>query len=371
MKNLNPLKKKIIPKMNLMKNKKVLLVVTLLIIIFIVSYKSIIIAQSSKLKMLTQEREEHVKKVSSINSILREEDEITNEWESLKNEKELIGEKYFSNLNQPEIIYYLNNIFGEQEIEILDMIFDRPVQEQIGEVVVSTMNISIPYEASYEAIAKIMKNIALSSKKILITDITIDKDEELLVGSMILKIYSFDELSNTGDYELAMIPEEENKERKYPFKPYDGYSDEDKEVEMASTILNDELKYSKELLNEPLRFEYNILSDEDENRAYIDVSEDNIILEYPPNRVGIWIYSYEYLPAVLGIDLIGEMDESLELSLTEEIEWEGWKYVEVTPTEILDKYPLKVNSLYLELPENEDRFGVILLDKLEFIYDTK
>ena len=61
--------------------------------------------------------------------------------------------------------------------------------------------------------------------------------------------------------------------------------------------------------------------------------------------------------------------EKIDLLLVEEISWTGWKYIGITLPNDLVIYPLKLNSLYLELPEGRDDYGVILLDKLEVVYN--
>lgn len=420
--------------MNLTKNEKILLILLFTVIIFLGIYKIIITPQISKIENLTQERYEYKEKISEMNNILKGESEVLKEWNDLHNEKDLIANKYFSNLDQSEIIYFLNDIFDNNDIEILDINFNKPFEEEVGCSLVKTMDISIPYRASYEDLLETMKNVDLSSKKIIMTDITIDKDGEYLVGNMILKVYSIEGLSNSQEEEFSTLPLEENK-KETPFEPYSGYSKQKLDLETTldlensqevisdlrydfvskktnnklqkpigkinskARISNNVSSYITEILLDfedtnnyflpshslikgslgqstnskskkySLRFEYNITASEKENRAYIDVSQNNIGFKYPPNSMGIWIYSYNYSPANFGIQLSGEKGEKIELLLVEEISWTGWRYIGITLPNDLLIYPLKLNSLYLELPEGRDDYGVILLDKLEVVYN--
>ena len=117
-----------------------------------------------------------------------------------------------------------------------------------------------------------------------------------------------------------------------------------------------------------LRFEYNIVAIEEENRGFIDVSKNNILLKYPPNTIGLWIYSYDYSPATVGILFRDQMGEETYVPLAEGIGWTGWKYIETIPPEDLKIYPLKLEKLYVEIPKDRDNYGVLLMDRLEAIY---
>ena len=80
----------------------------------------------------------------------------------------MITNKYFSNLDQPEIIYLLNEILDNEELDVLDINFNRPSEEQINDLMVKTMNITIPYRGSYGDYSN-YKGVDLSPKKILIS----------------------------------------------------------------------------------------------------------------------------------------------------------------------------------------------------------
>ena len=118
-----------------------------------------------------------------------------------------------------------------------------------------------------------------------------------------------------------------------------------------------------------LRLEYNILAVEDENRAYVDLSTSYINLSYPPQSIGMWVYSYGYSPATIGIGFRGQMGEEEYVTLSEGIGWTGWKYLEIAPPTDLSIYPLVVNSFYIDMPKNREDFGVLIIDKMEAVYE--
>ena len=77
----------------------------------------------------------------------------------------MILNKYFATIDQPEIIYILNNLLNNEEIDILDINFDRPTKEQIGDLTVDSMNIVLPYKGSYDGLVSIIEAINSSPKR--------------------------------------------------------------------------------------------------------------------------------------------------------------------------------------------------------------
>ena len=117
-----------------------------------------------------------------------------------------------------------------------------------------------------------------------------------------------------------------------------------------------------------LRLEYNIVAIEEENRAFMDLTKSNILFKYPPESIGMWIYSYDYSPVTIGAAFKGQMGEEEFVPLSEGIGWTGWKHVQVSPPTDLSLYPLTLDRLYLEVPDGRDIYGILLIDKLQAIY---
>ncbi len=406
-------------KKKLTKNEKTLLILLGIVIVFWATFRFIIIPQSNKLKILTKEKCEYEEKISHMNTILKSEKKIEDERRKLEREKYIILNKYFSKLDQPQIIYLLNEIFDSEELDILDINFNRPSEEQIGDLMVKTMDITVPYRGSYEGLIETIRGIGSSPKKILISSLIIDKDlENQLAGDMSLKIYSLEGISEIQD-DLAYIDIVSENDKSNPFKAYEDYKETDNENEVLEddnldngyiSVENETSNISvesetpniddnkKEILEDfeggdlyfipsnknikgsilkslnskskehSIRFEYNILGLEDENRAYIDLTDRNIVLKYPPSSIGLWVHAYNYSPASLGIRLKGQAGEKVDVELTKGIRWIGWEYIEAQLPQDLSLYPLQLDRIYIELNDNRDDYGVLLFDKLEAIY---
>lgn len=398
------------PKMKrqLNKNEKVLLLLLGMVIIFWAVFRFIITPQINKLQNLTEQKYKYEEKISHMNNILKNEKKIDDKWSRLKREKSTITNKYFSKMDQPQIIYLLNEMFDNEEFDVLDINFNNPYEEEIDDLTVRAMDINIPYKGTYDGLAETVKSIVSSPKKILIQDLIIDRDKDgQLVGDLSLKVYSLEGILELEE-DLAHIDTIISNDKSNPFSSFDDYKeDKEEETEEAegavvdngqnidvaeispnrNEVLEDfegegiyfipsgeDIKgnVSKSAISKSqrnsLRIEYNMLAVEDENRAYIDLTDKNITIKYPPDAIKLWVYSYDYSPAVLGIDLREQMGEDEYLPLTEGIGWTGWKQLEVIPPADLNIYPLTIKSLYLEMPKNRQDFGVILVDKLEAVY---
>ncbi len=382
----------------LTKKEKILLILLGIVILFWLSYRFIYIAQVEKMKALSLEKIEYEAAIQDINLILRREKSINNEWYDLNEKKKKIIASYFPTLDQAQIIYLLNDLTSHEDVEIQDISFSRPSMTDFEDFQVRSMDISIPYSGKYQGIIDILDSIKNSPRKIAVNYLSIDRSSDgNLNGNMDLKIYSLDGIAES-DKDIIYIDTSSAKEKDNPFSGYESYekgmSEEGEldadEVELKPYIEDILLDFesrncyfvpSQELVKgdvslstnskskrHSLKLEYNIIAIDEENRAFIDVTKNRIVLKYPPNSIGIWIYSYDYSPVTFGIGFKGQMGEDILVPFTEGIGWTGWKYIETNPPEELSLYPLKLERLYLEIPSDRDNYGVLLIDKLEAMY---
>ena len=384
-------------------NEKILLILLGLTIIFWLVFRFIITPQSNQLKALMEKKYEYEEKILQMNTILKNEKKIDDEWLRLHREKSIIVNKYFSNLDQPQIIYLLNEILNGEGLDVLDINFNRPSEEQIGDLMVKTMNINIPYRGGYNTLVGTIEEMVSSPKKILISNLIMDKDKDnQLAGNISLKIYSLEGIAEEEE-NLIYIDDVASSDKLSPFKPFEEY----KEINDENIVLEDNSlegksidtdNYHREVLEDfedgglyfipsnknikgslskstnskskkhSIRFEYNIITLEDENRAYVDLTDKNIMIKYPPSSIGLWTYAYDYSPATLGIRFKGQAGEKIDVELSKGISWTEWNYVEANPPQDLSLYPLQLDRIYLELDYNRDDYGVVLFDKLEANY---
>ena len=380
----------------LTKNEKVLISLLIIVILVWLSYRFIYMPQQESISLLNTQKFEYEKKIEEINATLRKEEDINQEWQDLHREKEKIVSQYFPTLDQAQIIYILNELVENDQITVSDLNFNRPGFSDIGGFQVRSMDIAIPYSGKYEGVIETLNSIKKSPRKMLVDNIFIDRAmNEDLNGSMSLKIYSIEGIAES-DRDIVYIDKADNEDKDTPFMAYKEYSEEklsvpsggsqEKKPYIEETLLDFEINNnyfipSHEFVNgnvslsnisksknHSLKLEYHILGLEEENRAFVDISKTNILFKYPPNTIGLWVYSYDFSPATLGLGFRGQMGEDIFVPLSDGIGWTGWKYIEANSPSDMDLYPIKLDHLYLELTEGRDDFGVILFDKLEALY---
>ena len=389
----------------LTKKEKLLLIILGLVLFLWLSNKFVLTPQAEKMSALEAKKRDLDSKIVDINNKLKMEEKMKKEWEILHKRRNDILSNYFPVLDQSQIIYLLNDLMVDDRVKITDFNFDRPSVEEIGEMDVKEMSVSIPFRGNYDGIVNIAKSIETSPRRILLDSLSMDilaNDE--LSGNMSLKVYSLEGLLPDDDQNTIYVVNDNDSGEGSPFTSFNDYkkdneeddieesvadisSEIDSDGQQNSYILNDfeSVNYSfipsNELINGDvisstirksgkysLRFEYNILALEEENRAYIDMSSSNIEFKYPPESINIWVNAYGYSPGTLGMRFRTQDGEDIDVIASEGISWLGWSNIETKPPLDLSLYPLKLTHLYYELPYNRDDYGVLLIDKLEAIY---
>jgi len=345
-----------------------------------------------------------------IDAILAKENSIREDYMKLNKQKEKLLLGYFPKIDQAQIIYLLNDIIDSSNLKILNLDFSEPQIEDVAGISMKTMDITFPYKGKYDELIDFLSKLRTSPRKFLVTNLTMDNNDknDSILGQIRIKVYSLEGMfDEEGD--IVAIDTVINIEKQNPFVPFDEYIEkvEDETLENNTDYING---YSEDLnsvsekmikgqliegfefgktyfmpssLNVKgnvsrvtkfkegkysLRFEYNILAVEEENRAYVDLKEKNIEIKYPPDSIGLWIYSYDYSPVTIGLRFIDQMGEVYDVEASKGVNWQGWRYIEAKPPADISVYPIKLDKIYLELSEGREDFGVILLDGLQCVY---
>lgn len=360
-------------------------------------YKFAFTAQAVRLAELKQERDSYNEEILKIDSILSKDEAIISECTELNRKLEDISEKYFRTIDQPEITHILNEIIDNNNLKIPGIYFNGPDYATLDGIETKYLKISIPFQGRYNELETFLSNIKSSSKRFLVNQLTISKnDDSTLSGEISLDTYSYDEIiDSSGDSVYKSEVQKVIKED--PFMPYDDYVEEseeeiygDGETDIDTekrAILEDfegeELYFmstnpdvtgkvsnfsSSKHGKYSLRTEYNISTGNNEERAYVVLDDKDIYLKYPPSTIGIWAHAYGYSPAILGLRFQDQEGKKIDLELARGINWTGWQFIEAMPPQDIKLYPLKLDRIYLELGANRDDYGVILFDDLEAAY---
>lgn len=393
-KNLNKMR------INLSKREKNLLILLFLVVIFWIFYRFVFTKQFMKITELKEERNNYYNELLKIENILVKDNAVEKEWEELNKDIVYIQNKYFDNINQPEIMYMLNGITDNNSLRFFGMYFNEPDYAMLDNIETKYIGISIPFEGSYGELRTFLSKLRSLSKRFLVNQLSISKaDDGSLIGQISLNVYSYSEILDKGLDSIYKV-EVQKVIKEDPFQPYYGYvveSEKENYDDFEVDITED--KESKIILENfegeeiffmgtstdvtgrvskfnnskqgkySLRTEYFISTQYKEERAYILLDDKDINLQYPPSSIGIWIYSYGYSPVSLGFRFQDQEGNKIDLELSKGINWIGWEFIETMPPQDIKLYPLKLDRVYIELGANRDNYGVILFDNIEIEYN--
>ncbi len=388
----------------LTKNEKFLITALGLVLVFWMFFKFIFDPQAGKLEELEKDRENYHGQIIEYNRILKNEESIKEDFLLSIGERDKILSAYFPSLDQAQILYLLNDLMADDRVNISDMSFTRPSTETKGEQDIYKMDVNIPISGSYDGILDIVRAIENGPRKILVNSLSLgNENNDQLAGNMNLKIYSLEGLAK-AEKDIIPIDITTDGNPKTPFTPYSDFVEAVPSHEEDLNLDEEEAEFYRSIEREGLvlyefddgnyefipssprvggnvvvsnikksgkysmRLEYNILALEKENRAYVNLINNDISFKYPPNSIGMWVYSYGYSPGTLGLQLKGQAGEKIEVKMAEGISWLGWSYIEADMTQDLKLYPLELERLYFEVPYEREDYGVLMIDKLETFY---
>ncbi|MCR3956715.1 MAG: LysM peptidoglycan-binding domain-containing protein [Gudongella sp.] len=406
----------------LTKSEKILLTLLAIVGIAFLGNRYILVPQDEKIQALQVEKYELDTKIMEMNAILRREDDIKKEWEMLHRERNQILSYYFPTLDQAQIIYLLNDLLPEDQVEVADLNFSRPSAEKLSEMDVYNMGISVPFSGDYTGIEELVRSIELSPRRMMVDSLSLDRSaDNQLSGSMSLKVYSLEGLAEMEEEDVIFVETAENPNQGTLFSSFDGFVGANGSGSPGGTggsegsggadgtgstggspgggtgidggtDINGEILHSFEWRNydfipshplvrgqaEPstialdgryaLRLEYNIVGTEEENRAMVDITSQNIELKFPPTDLSIHTYSFTYAPGTIGVRIINQDGKEAFIPVNEGISWLGWGRTRINLPGSVAEYPIKITHIYYEMAEGRDDFGVLVFDKLEAIY---
>lgn len=392
--------------------EKALLILLGIVLVIWLGVRLVLTPQQEKINNLQVDKLELENRIAEMNSVLRREKDIKAEWEQLTKERNQVLANYFPTLDQAQIIYLLNDMLPADQVNIADYGFTRPAKEQVAEMEVQNMSISVPFAGDYNGIMNMVRSVELSPRRMMIDSLTLDRaSDNSLSGGMSIKVYSLEGLANT-DPNVIPIVVTENSNPGSLFGSFTGYAGDQAasgggqssgsqsgasengfsaEIEEPTEIKGD-IIHSFETRNYEfipshslvkgsavptmiadhgrygLRLEYKILGVEDENRTYVDLSSQSLEFKYPPSELSVMSYAFNYSPGNIGVRVLKQNGDTEDFIISNGISWVGWGKLSITLPGDVSEYPLKLTHLFYEVEKERDDFGVIVFDKLEVFY---
>ena len=215
---------------DLTNNERLLLTILGLVIVFLLSFKYIIDPQLNKISSLKEDQQVYSLKIAENNRILKNKESIMEERDLLFKEKTEIEKDFFKSLDQPDIIYILNELLAESYIEMESLTFNRPFMEELNGQEIQKMDILMPFNGDFESLQEIILSLEEETRKLVINNINIQKNEETeIAGNISLGVYSLSGLVESDGDNLPIETTSDNDSN--PFLPYDGYVDPKKLAE--------------------------------------------------------------------------------------------------------------------------------------------
>ena len=373
------------------KEKNLLLLLLMVALVFIF-YKFLLTPLKKNLSLIEDEKEKGYDKFSKINTVLAREDSVNKQYKELNTEYQQLTKKYYSGINQPEIMYELNKVIYDSNLVIPNISFSNPEKLKLKDSEVDSITISLPFKGTYKELNGFLVNLKDNPKKLLVKQLSISKDvDDMLNGQIILTAVSDGNLTGAmGDFYYDNTNESVISDN--PFESFlaeEEYNDSSEEQEGTDkrTVIDDlekgrvffmgtspnvtgnvsKINISKKRKTS-IRFEYFISTNFKEERAFVVLDDRDIDFNYPPDSLGIWAYSYGYSPVTIGLRFQDLDGRKIDMELARGIDWIGWQYISASPPKDVNIYPLKLDRIYVKLEANRDEFGVILIDGIEASY---
>lgn len=379
--------------MKLTSREKNLIVIAIAMLLVFLIFRFMIQPLSASLKNLQTELSAK-QEISNQNDVL-----IANSGNLKSNLEEIdksisdSSKKYFTALNQEEIIWAINKSAENIDFNMQSMSFEMKEVDETNPF--RALKAKVPYSGSYEAVLQFISNIREYEKKIVIEDLNIkNQDTGLLEGVITLTFYSI------SDQMIEKIEfESEGENNKNPFEPfnastmdevtedapldfdinkisiniidsfvlYDEFEDENYKV--VTNDRNAKFKVSSEENENTgsncIQVDYEFLSDSvmrsfelgfENKRAYITKTAEKISLD---------VYTYNELNASVVLKTIGADNRQYNLFLAGSVDSVGWTTLSAEAPQSYRAYPLKIQSLEIALNESAFGGGQIKLDNLK------
>lgn len=396
--DLRQANKRPIKMLNISKKEKNLLLILFTAIVFWVSYKYVLTPQSESLSRLKNEKDVYESQLFETEEFIASENAMNREWENLNAEYKMISQKYYLNIDQPEIMHMLNGIINDGKLEIPSMSFSEPEALEIEGIEANHLDMFLPFRGSFIDLELFLSELSNSPKRFLINQLSLTKEnDDMLSGQISMSSFTYGEEKATKDgYFYVNAYNSPNKVN--PFTAFEGYvevpvysgdpSDDATEEKRAllADLEDDHIYYmgtgsgvtgkvsrfgTAKYGKTSIRAEYFISTGYQPERAYVVLDDQNINIKYPPPSIGIWAFSYGYSPVTVGLRFQDMDGRKIDVELERGVNWTGWKYISASPPQDINVYPLKLDRVYMELGPNRDDYGVLLFDRIEASYPSE
>lgn len=377
------------------REKNLIVVAAALLLVFLI-FRFMIQPLGANLKTLQAELSTKQELSNQNNLLIANSGNLKNSLAEIDKNINAASKKYFTALNQEEIIWAINQSAENIDFNMESMTFEIKEVDETNPF--RALKARVPFSGSYDGVLSFLSNIREYEKKIVVEDLDIKNQEiGVLAGVITLTFYS---ISDQMVENIEFKAESEN--NKNPFEPFNASAMEEISEDMPldfdinkiainvvdSFVLYDEFEdenykivtndrdakfsiASKENENTGsncLQIDYDFLADSfirtfelgfENKRAYITKPAKSILLD---------IYTYNELNAAIVLKTIGADNRQYNLFLAGSVDAVGWTTLSTEAPQSYRAYPLKIQSVEIALNESAFGGGQIKLDNLKGVF---
>lgn len=187
--------------MRLTKREKLLLGLLIFAALFYVSYRFFVVNQTAEIETAQMELSMLDAQVARLSTLEDEEQQLDQEIGLVKAQQDEIKSEYFSLIEeQEEVILLLNEFLLNPDVSATSISFTPPALETVDEVPLSSMNVTVSYDATYPSLINLLRSVWQFDRKILVSNINMNAAEEgRLNGNLQVNLYDFAHLTDELD----------------------------------------------------------------------------------------------------------------------------------------------------------------------------
>ncbi|HZJ76858.1 MAG TPA: LysM peptidoglycan-binding domain-containing protein, partial [Oscillospiraceae bacterium] len=361
-------------------------------------YRFIILPQSESLTAKQKDKNRYENELIEIQTVITSEKEIDSKFTYTNNTINMLSKKYFSEIDQSRFILLINELLEGTDLFVQNIFFSTQRSEGIGDALVESMSVTLPYEGEYSSLLLFLERIRKHNPKAIIQNIDIKiKEKELLSGTILLDFYSLPDLVRNGPAGYLFGSSEINPDPFYSFEDYfiiddnyyetidlsgvkinfdtpriliEGFDNKILNFVPSHPSIKGEIAQNKNSKQGPcsLGLHYSFPPIQDEKHVHIVLNSEKSIILQPPENIGLWVYSYDTTKHGITLGIGDKKGEKHDICLYDNIDWIGWKHLKVDVPQDSPLYPIKIEKIMVDIDSTDDGKGTLLFDALEAFY---
>lgn len=385
--------------MKMSKREKLLLFIALSLLIIFLLNKFVINAQIDKIAMVKKDAISLKAKVGDSENTLLALAHVDDQIESKNKEIEEISKLYFENIEQEMAIWVISNAAKEANLSLKALGFNK--EKQLDESIdVNFLRVEVPFIGDYFEVVQFLETLKNNEKNIIIEKLNMEINEvKKLEGVAVLGFYSLDNIKRNPKIDSSEL---DLTKKNDPFKPFDALSEdglnqmvpegfdinnisivpieskiilEDFEKADVKAVMGDtkgkcsfELDQNATSGTQSLGINYNFPLESMNRTFVVNLEKERINITKPAEKYRLNVYSYSENDIEISLRFLGSDNRIYENILTSDINWIGWKTLEISIDKKYSIYPLRVQGIQIKLGDSAVGSGELLVDSLVAVH---